>query len=63
MGLKEKNIYRFSFISVYFFVVLFLLEEYIRVNKINLVLVVLFFYQNVVLFLSMLIEKKKHEDQ
>lgn len=63
MGQKGKNVYKFSFISVYYFVILFFIEEYIRLKEINLVLVVLFFFQNIVLFLATFIEKNKTMDE
>ena len=63
MSQKGKNVYKFSFISMYYFVILFFIEEYIRLKEINLVLVILFFFQNIVLFLATLIEKNKTVDE
>lgn len=63
MSQKGKNVYKFSFISMYYFVILFFIEEYIRLKEINLVLVILFFFQNIVLFLATLIEKNKTGDE
>lgn len=63
MSQKGKNVYKFSFISMYYFVILFFIEEYIRLKEINLVLVVLFFFQNIALFLATLIEKNKTVDE
>lgn len=62
MSQKGKSVYKISFISMYYFVILFFIEEYVRLKEINLVLVVLFFFQNIVLFLATLIQKNKSGD-
>lgn len=63
MRTKEKDIYKLAFILSYYAVLLFLLEEYLRIHEINLVLAIVFNFQNIALFLSMLIMKNKTRDQ
>lgn len=56
---KDKNMFKIAFVLSYFFVPIFLAEEFIRLHELNNTLVIVFFFQNIALFSSMLFVKHK----
>lgn len=56
---KDKNMFKIAFVLSYFFAPIFLVEELIRLHELNNTLVIVFFFQNIALFSSMLFVKHK----